>query len=578
MWRALRSVLALAFVLLATAWPALDFSSGGPATSDETSISRYRADFTVSRTGDLHATETLAVDFPNPGKHGIFRFFDRSDPSAPHARRDVSDVTVSVDGHPEPLQISDSSHGRYLVARIGSADHTLRPGVHTYVIDYDVAGVLEPGTTGQPTRFYWNLIPGGWAQRIDKASLVVHLPATAHGPLCAVGVGQTGGCEPRGDGTDTVAVTARSLPPRTPVTVLVGLDIPTPPAGHTVPWAARYDPVLGQRPAVLGVVLGLALLAAVVGLLLSRETAERPPAYPLQYAPPDGIGPAQARYLYTEKVGREAFVASVLYAADHGAVSIERRDHTWTLTKTGAEQWNALDRVTKSLRGLVGDGSFTASRGDTRAGERLRDQLTSVDTRTREWAREEGLVTDSRFGGAGRVLVLGSLLLAGILGFGGAFGMSAVALVPGLLGVTTLSLLDAGARTRRTAAGRDLWSRIGGFRRTLATSSSKERFDFSGRRDLYTAFIPYAVALGCAEEWAGKYRTETGSEPPVPAYFVGGYYGSDPGSYVDSMVHDFSSTVNGAISAYQVSQASSSSGGGGFSGGGGGGGGGGGSW
>lgn len=581
MGRALRSVLALAFVVLAVAWPALDFSSGGPASSDETVISRYRADFTVSAAGDLHVTEKLTVDFPNAGKHGIFRFFDRSDSSAPHARRDVSHLTVTMDAHSEPFEISDSSHGRYLVARIGSADTTLRPGTHTFVIDYRVAGVLEPGTTGHPTQFYWNLIPGGWAQRIDQARLVVHLPAAAKRPLCAVGVGRTGGCDPQGKGADTVTVDVTSvpLPPRTPVTVLVGLDIPTPPAGHSVPWAARYDPVLGERPGVVWVILFLALVAGAVGLLVSHETAERTPAYPLQYAPPEGIGPAQARYLLTEKVGREAFVASVLYAADRGAISIERRDQTWTLTKKDAEQWNALDRVTKSLRALVGDGSFTASRGDTRAGERLRGQLTSVDTRTREWARKEGLMAESRLGGAGRFLTLGSLLLAGILGFEDAFGMSAAALVPGLFGVATLSLLDPGARTRRTASGRDLWSRVGGFQRILATPSSKERFDFSGRQDLYTAYIPYAVALGCAEEWAKKYRTETGSEPPVPGYFVGGYNGSDPGSYVDSMVHDFSSTVNGAISAYQATQAAaSSSGGGGFSGGGGGGGGGGGSW
>ncbi|HEX6149320.1 hypothetical protein, partial [Nocardioides sp.] len=72
-------------------------------------------------------------------------------------------------------------------------------------------------------------------------------------------------------------------------------------------------------------------------------------------------------------------------------------------------------------------------------------------------------------------------------------------------------------------------------------------------------------------------RTETGAEPPLPAYFAGGYAGSDPGAHVTQMVSDFSSTVDSAIGSYQATQSSSSSGGG-FSGGGGGGGGGGGSW
>ena len=60
-----------------------------------------------------------------------------------------------------------------------------------------------------------------------------------------------------------------------------------------------------------------------------------------------------------------------------------------------------------------------------------------------------------------------------------------------------------------------------------------------------------------------------------------GTAGAHTGNYTDQMVNSFSSTVDGAISAYQATQSSSSSGGGGgggFSGGGGGGGGGGGSW
>lgn len=135
----------------------------------------------------------------------------------------------------------------------------------------------------------------------------------------------------------------------------------------------------------------------------------------------------------------------------------------------------------------------------------------------------------------------------------------------------------SGAGTKRTGPGRDLWSRLGGFRRILSTPSSIARFDFSGRKELYTAYLPWAVAFGCAEEWAKKYRVETGEEPPVPAYF-GGYTGAHTGNYVSSMVGSFDSAVSSAISSYEATQRSSSSGGGGFSGGGGGGGGGGGSW
>ena len=186
----------------------------------------------------------------------------------------------------------------------------------------------------------------------------------------------------------------------------------------------------------------------------------------------------------------------------------------------------------------------------------------------------------SGLGGLGGLLVLAGFGLMLVCAIWNPFSMTALGLIPGAFAVGGTSLMATGSGTSRTRAGRDLWSKVGGFRRMLATPSSKERFDFSGRKELYTAYIPWAVALDCADEWAAKYRVEVGEEPPVPHYFAGAYAGTNAGAFVSSMVGDFDSTVSGAISSYNATQSSSSSGGGGggFSGGGGGGGGGGGSW
>ncbi len=165
---------------IAVLWPIVQFSLGGPAATDTTTITRYLADFNVADNGDLTVTETLTVHFPDSDKHGIFRFWDRNDPSAPHARRDPHDVTVTMDGSPEPYTLSTHSGGRYVVARIGDPDLTLIPGNHTYALSYRIDRVLEPGAQGARTQFYWNLIPGGWAQQIDHADLTVHLPAARH--------------------------------------------------------------------------------------------------------------------------------------------------------------------------------------------------------------------------------------------------------------------------------------------------------------------------------------------------------------------------------------------------------------
>lgn len=576
-------VLSLGVLLSLILLPAASWnSSGDTAVDDGFTVSSYTANFVVARNGDLSVDETLVVNMIKSGKHGIFRFWDRADPSAPTARRTPHDISVTRDGASEPFELLSEDHGRITVAKIGSATRTLYPGRHTYTIHYEIDGVLEPGTDGVLTQLYWNLVPD--APTIDRTDLTIHLPTVAEpGVRCAVGRGQSSGCTVAGEGSDTLHLETGSLAPHTPVTVKAGLDLVTPPAGKALPWSARLDRVLGTSLPLLILVVLLALAAGLAGAVISRRAWERQPGFPLMYAPPEGIGPAQATYLLRETIDKQTYVATLMYAADRGAIDLDKSALTWTITdKLGAEGWAGLDQVTSGVAHLLGGPgtSFTASPSDVEAGKRLKTEIASFEQSTRTWASNEGLMVTSGLGRGGSMVIIICFVAALALAIFNPFSMTVLALVPGLFAVFGASLRAAGSGTKRTRSGRDLWSRVGGFHRILSTDSSKERFDFSGREELYIAYIPWAVAFGCADEWAAKYRTETASEPPVPGYFGSAYAGAAAGSYVGSMVADFSSTVDSAISSYQATQSSSSSGGGGggFSGGGGGGGGGVGSW
>jgi uncharacterized membrane protein YgcG len=566
-------VLAVIVLIGAIQWP-------DTAASGETSTIRdYTADFTVGADGDLRVVETLTVSFPI-SRHGIFRFFDTRDNPGSDTRNIPKDISVTRDGQPEPYEQLTKKHGRFVFLKIGRAD-TLISDVHVYRIGYRIDGVLAKGTNGSPTQFYWDLIPPGWEMPITQARLTVHLPADAENFQCVVGVGSGSGCTADGGGTRTLTVLASNLEPNTPVTIKTGLDIPTP-STNGLPWPGWLDPVLGRHPVGLLFVLGLALLAGAGGFLLTRSTGEKQPPYPLMYAPPEGVGPAQAAYILTEKIEDEAFVATMMYAAENGAVQLSQDGKKWTITGTGDEAaWSKVDGVTQlagQALGVLGSGeSFTASPKSVSAGEKLKDVLSEFKANTKGWSRTAGLMAPSGLGGFGCFVLLAVWALTVWLGAFNPFNMSTLALVPGAFAVFGLGVGLAGAGTKRTPAGRDLWSRVGGFRRILSTPSSVDRFDFSGRKELYTAYLPWAVAFDCADEWAKKYRIETGEEPPVPVYFAG-YGGSHTGNYVSQMVNSFDSAVSSAISSYNATQTSSSSGGGGFSGGGGGGGGGGGSW
>lgn len=563
--------------------PALFWNDGSldDGAYEPTTITSYVADFDLDADGDLSVVETLTVNFPSGDRRGIFRFFDRVDPSAPEARREVEDVEVTMDGGDVEFDMQSQENGRVTVAKIGSADVFLDPGNHVYEISYRIDGVIQPGTQGTTSQFYWNLIPSGWQQTITSSRLTVDLPTEAAELQCVVGLGDGNPCDIEGEGTDTLVVSTGEIARNTPVTVRAGLDIETPPAGKTLPWSGRFDRVLGTNVVGLGIVLLLALGAAVVGAIAARRSYEKNPQFPLMYAPPEGIGPAQAKYVLTEDVDQETYVATLMYAAERGAIGLDKTADSWTITdKSGAHGWAGLDPVTTGIAHLLGGpgAAFVANPKDVEAGKRLKAEIDSFDTSVSTWGASSGHIVSSGLGGLGGMLVLAGFLAVGATAIWNPFSMTAVGLIPGAFAICAAPLLKTGSGTRRTRQGRELWSRVGGFHRVLSTPSSQERFDFSGREELYTAYIPWAVALGCADEWAAKYRTEMAQEPPAPRYLGGAYAGAYVGSHIGSMVSDFDSTVSSAISSYNATQSSSSSGGGGFSGGGGGGGGGGGSW
>ena len=96
----------------------------------------------------------------------------------------------------------------------------------------------------------------------------------------------------------------------------------------------------------------------------------------------------------------------------------------------------------------------------------------------------------------------------------------------------------------------------------LTTDSAEARFDFGARKDLYSAYVPFAVAAGAAALWAKKYETTMGTAAPQPDWYHSssttspGFVGSSSGANFDS----FESALSSSIAAYTASQSSSGGG------------------
>lgn len=578
MRRALPWIL-LTLVVLGVLHPLLTYGQvEGEDVDEPTTITRYDAVFDVDDSGDLDVVETLEVDFPEDDRHGVFRFFDEVDPNAPHSRRVPTVTTVTRDGRPEPYTWESEGGGRYHVLKVGDADVTLPTGTHTYVLRYRMAGVLSAPASGDGSRFRWDVVPGGWAQAIDEARLTVRLPDEPKAVACTVVPAENANsaCAVTGEGTSTLLLKARGLDPRTRITLDAALPNAAP-SDAELAWSPRAARIVGTEPLYVAVVAAGVVYAGWLGRRLASRTFEEPVGEQARYEPPVGVGPHQALYLAGEGVPDEAFVASLLLAAERGAVRLERAvDESWTVVPVDGTV--DLDVVTCGVLVKLGvlDGSGAAGQAltvhpdDAETGRLLQQVRSDAVKETRAWAVETGHVTLSGVNRLGVFGVLAGFAVSVALMVWGTPSTS-LALIPGVYAAMGVPMLFPGATTVRSESGRRVWAQVVGFRQVLAGSDGRP-FDFAGREQLHSAYLPWVAAFGCGDAWDLTFAEETGNVVPTPLWVDGYHFGAD--STANTLVRDFDWSVSGAVEGYESTlSGSAGSSGGSMSGSGGGGGG-----
>jgi hypothetical protein len=596
MGRLFKWLIPLALITFGLLWP-LVFKGGSQASDidDPVVFSNYKVNAVVDRVGDMNAVETITAEFPG-GRHGIFRYFDVANQNSLRVRQKPEITSILLDGQPAPYQMLWEDGERFRVAKIGDPDQYLTWGTHVFEIRYTIPGVLDPGNTGankqfaaatgqqsaSPSVFFWNVIAPSWNNRIERADISVSLPGQVGRAQCSVGYGVGRACEVLTVSGDTVELSAENLPPRTPVTVRAGVDVPTPPR-LSLPWPYPWDRILGQSVTGVLWVAGLTAVFALGAFLWYRTTVEPSPGFPLQYAPPPGLGPVQLEYIRTETVPKDGLTATLFYLAERRLIDLRQvNDKQWNIRGIGEPRaWADVDPVSVavgSALNVMQPGTEFEAKKTVTSGQKLDKAKTDMAKAVAKWALDNGLLVRRKrelwVRTANAIAVI--LAVCGFFRWGFPTTMWGIPFAAFFL--FSLGSWAHGVGTRRTAAGRELWSRAGGFHRMLATDSAETRFDFSARKDVYTAYVPFAVAAGAAALWAKKYETSTGTPAPQPDWYNSssstgwGFAGGSGGPSFDS----FESALSSSIGAYTASQSSSSSGGGGgFSDGGGGGGGGG---
>ena len=187
-------------------------SSSQQSNEDPVAITVYDGDFTVHPSGDLSVVETLTLDVPVEGRHGIFRTFEAAMP--------VESFTASLDGSPTTVTHASANGGRTF--RIGDPRRTLDVGEHTVRMEYEVADAVRRDATGG-ARFDWLLIPGQWSMDILASDLRVALPSQATKARCTIDDAQS--CDVDGTGTRTLTIATDELADHTEVRLRANMSV-----------------------------------------------------------------------------------------------------------------------------------------------------------------------------------------------------------------------------------------------------------------------------------------------------------------------------------------------------------------
>ncbi len=570
----------------------------------------------ADRGGVVTVTQTVTYDFGSSGGHGPYLYWTtrqamENDPT--HWRiyqYDVQRVTSSTGA---PTRTQEENGADYYALKIGDPNRTVR-GLQSYDIVYTVKGIVNPNVAqpggGQLDEIYWSIIGTGWTVPISDITVTMTGPATISGATCWTGSSYSTRCSEQNAQVNdiTATYTVASLNPGNGLAVVAGWPAGTFQGGGPIlvernDPPAFFNPVGGGVGAAVGV-LGLAclMLAArrgrdqqYVGLTPGLRPApgqseavgpavKSPVA--VQFTPPAGVSPGMVGTLIDEKAENRDVTATIVDLAVRGYLRFEdispitNSKNDFRLVQL-ADGGNLLPYEERIFQRLFAQGPET-TRDDLEAryfGTDMAKTRTDLYDAVTEagWFRgnPEHVRTMWRVGGI--ALFIASAFSVGLLA---QFGLGPVGVAGAVLGIGVLAYSQFAPA--RTADGHAVLVQAQGFRQYLETAEA-DQIKFEEGQDIFSRYLPFAVAFGCADRWAGVFRdlAARGVPLPQPTWYVGPniYYGGGFGGDSFTSMMDSLDSFSSAAATVQTQSSSGSSGFSGFSGGGGGvGGGGGGSW
>ncbi|MBI5448850.1 DUF2207 domain-containing protein [Candidatus Gottesmanbacteria bacterium] len=542
--------------------------SGTVAAQEEEHIQNYDVAVAIRSDGSIRVTERIGYFFLTE-KHGIYRNIPvtKMNTNGKRFAMTISDISVE-DDLGQSYTYQRTGNGNIEVLKIGDADKTLS-GLHEYVLTYTLLGALTyfPGHD----ELNWNFVGNQWDVPIAESGITVTVPQSitrsVFSATCFVGLAGAMGkdCEISFMDNSVTVKVSRPLASHEGATVVIGI-----PKGiasvlepkEVVPF---FSTLMGKITLIIfGIVALLWYVAAPVLVIRKWWTTGRDPKPAIGearawYGPPKTkrlreLTPAETGTLVDESADMRDVYATLVDLARRGYMKIiETKNGEFDFEKQ--RDWRK-DKVIQPFEAGLLSSVFKNNDLVSMKSLDLHSAFEAAKVQLYEALVSEGFFPNN----PQKIRMLYNVL-------------SGFAFVTGNLMLALVALIFGRNMPKKTLFGAEQ-SAIGKSLRNFLLSQDRHLAFQAKNQMMFEKLLPYAVAFGVEEIWAGRFKGIALKQPD--------WYVSSTGERFNSalFVHSIKRAANTSFAASVVSKSSRgfSSGFSGGSSGSGGGGGGGGSW
>jgi uncharacterized membrane protein len=554
-----------------------------PASARQLKIQKFTAEIFVQSDSVLDVTETIEANFIGAW-HGLYRTIpvEYVTPQGFNFSLFVK-LEGATDGEGHALKVESSREGHYLKWKIYVDNAT--DAVRTIALHYRVENGLR--FFEDHDELYWNVTGTQWDVPLGNASAQILLPPGVTGVRATDYTGSFGSRAQNADVTisaNTVDVSMlRPLGFHEGLTVVVGWDkgfVTQPGTSELInQFLASNWPLFLPVPVFL----------FMFWLWYTRGRDPRVGPVAVQYAPPEGMTPAEAGTLVDDDAAMRDITATIVDLAVRGYLVIEEKDKSRLLglvsnkdyvfhLKKSPKEWAGLKgHELVLLAGIFSNGLQTDVELSSLQNEFYKN-LPNIKNSIFDALMQRGYF-QHRPDYVRSAFVGGGIAMGALFFFIGSALAQKTGIAPAPFFIA--ALVSAGIiigfgwfMPARTVDGAKALAGVLGFEDFLSHVEAGRMDRMNQTPETFEKFLPFAMALGVEKKWVGAFQNIY-SQPP--SWYQGGSYGGgfQPIYFMHSL-DAMTAQASSVMASAPRSSGGSGFGGGGSSGGGGGGGGGGG--